>query len=129
MLHADLVKNVFLDCMFRDEEVVDGVPIAEPVKVEGVVNNFGFHPTRLESHKEEIKSLLAELPKEFHQHTGGGMSFLNACVDKDGNQWGEHRSIEQLMCLGIGVGAVMYCMPKEVWSVLPGGMPYFMVKG
>lgn len=128
MLNADLVEKVFLDCMFKDEEVVDGVPVIEPVKVEGVVNNYGFHPTRLESHRDGVKLFLGELPKGFHQNTGGGASFLQACIDKGGNQWGEHPNIEQLMCLGIGLGLAKYCMPKEMWSVLPGGMPYFVVK-
>lgn len=35
--------------------------------------------------------------------------------------------MEQLVSLGIGIKKVKYCMPKEMWSILPGGMPYFMI--
>jgi hypothetical protein len=56
------------------------------------------------------------------------MSFLNACVDKHGNHWGEHPSVEQLLVLGVAIGKIEYCLPREYWRALPGGVPYFMIK-
>ena len=88
---------------------------------------IGFHGGRLASHRQEIHDLLNELPGTFMIEDGGGWSFLNACVDKNGRQWGEHRNIEQLLLLGLASGYVTYCLPKETWHMLPGGMPYFTV--
>lgn len=35
--------------------------------------------------------------------------------------------VEQLVQLGIALGKVKYCLPREAWKNLPGGVPYFMV--
>lgn len=121
-LTAENVETVFLDCLFRDGEDTSTAKI-----VDGVISRFGFHPTRLESHKSEIAELLDELPGEFHASNGGGSSFLNACMTKGGDQWGEHRNIEQLLSLGIATGNAKMLMPREMWNILPGGMPYFVV--
>lgn len=73
--------------------------------------------------------MLAELPDDFKISRGGSYSFLNACLDKHGNQWtGLHRAQEELVRLGIAIGRVECCFPRETWAALPGGMPYFMVK-
>jgi len=70
---------------------------------------------------------LSELPDEFHDTKGGGMSFLSACERRDGRHWGDHRSIEQLLALGIGTNQSRILLPRSMWNVLPGGMPYFSV--
>lgn len=126
-LTAESVEQVFLDCLFRDDELVDGKPEIEPIKAEGIIQNLGFHPVRLHDHKKRIIELLMELPQEFFQNGGGGWSFLNACIDKQGNHWGEHRNIEQLFCLGIGLDLVKFTLPRDMWNVLPGGMPYVTI--
>jgi len=123
MIDATRVEEIILDCLFgEDREDKDKM-----IKVEGVAHSFGFDPEKLDANKEEIFSLLKEFPKEFHAASGGGMSFLNACVDKDRNQWGKHKDIESLVCLGIGLGVVKYCLPRKMWEAFPGGMPYFVV--
>ena len=127
MISAKRVEEVFSDCLFKDSELVDGKPAIEPVVVNGLVHNFGFHSQRLESHRDEVKSILLELPEPFLKSKGGGWSFLNACVDRSGNQWGQHMNMEQLFSLGIGLKLASYCMPREMWSILPGGVPYIMV--
>lgn len=127
MISAKRVDKIFMDSLFRKEEVIDGKPIVEPLKVEGIVNNFGFHPDRVKSHEEEIIQILKELPDEFRKDKGGGWTFLNACNTKDGEQWGEHRNMEQLFCMGIAIGKVNYTLPREMWGALPGGMPYLVI--
>ncbi len=72
--------------------------------------------------------MLDELPDSFKKSGGGGMSFQNACVDKQGNQWTDfHQRMEQLFQLGIGIGKVELLMPREMWAMLPGGMPYYAI--
>lgn len=127
-LNAETVNKIFTDCLLKDEEIFDGIPILDPVKVEGIINNFDFHPDRLESHRQEIIELLAELPEQFRKDSGGGWTFLNACNDKYGNQWAElHRDMEQLFVLGIGLKLCDYAMPRELWNILPSGMPYMVI--
>lgn len=123
VLTAKRVNEIFLDCLFRD-----GEDTSNHVKAEGIMTTVGFHPERLDSHKAEVETMLGELPSEFQMQGGGGMSFLNACVDKHGEQWtGHHPTMEQLFQLGIAIGKVAYIFPKEMWSVLPGGMPYYVI--
>lgn len=119
-LTAKNVETIFLDCLFRDGEDTSTAKI-----VDGVVSKFGFHPARVETHKSEIAELLDGLPDEFRADKGGGWSFLNACVTKNGDQWGEHRNIEQLLALGIASDQAKILMPRELWGMMPGGMPYF----
>lgn len=121
-LSSDAVEAVFLDCLFRD-----GEPHPKAVVVDGIRNRFGFNPERIKKHADEINRFLDDLPEQFQDNRGGGWSFLQACMTKDGNQWGEHVHIEQLFALGQGIGKVQYCLPREMWQVCPGGMPYVVV--
>lgn len=80
------------------------------------------------SHKKEIRDLLEQLPDEFKTcEKDVGISFLQMCYDVDNIQWGEHQNMEQLMALGIGVGLVTMCLPRELWKHLPAEMPYISV--
>ena len=126
MEKAERVEKLFLDCLFRDEEIRDGIP-EDAVTVEGLINKFGFHPGRLASHQKEIEKELSDFDDKFYIGKGGGHSFLNLCYTKDGEQWGEHRNMEQLICLGVAVKKVQYCLPRDMWSMLPGGMPYISI--
>jgi len=122
------VDSIMRDCLYRPDEVPsDGSAPTSAVIVEGAIGKFGLHPVRLASYRDAIAELLAELPDEF-QPEAGGWSFLQACVDRHGEQWGEHRDINALFVLAIGVGLGSWCLPREMWYVLPGGMPYFVVK-
>jgi hypothetical protein len=124
MLTPQAVSTIFLDCLFRDEELTGDKPPPDAVLVEGIVTSAGFHPGRLKQHEAEIVALLGELPPEFKD----GWSFLNMCTDKHGNLWtGVHRSVEELVLLGMGIGKVKLCAPREMWAVLPGGVPYYQV--
>lgn len=117
------VEGIFQDCLFRE-----GEDTSKHIRAEGIRTNVGFHPSRLEGHREKIEEMLAELPNEFQQSGGGGWSFLNACNDKDGKQWtGLHQVMEQLVLLGIGIGKVKFQIPREMWKAFPGGMPYFVI--
>jgi len=103
-------------------EAVDGITL-----VKGVVGGFAFVTSKLEAKRADIESMLKELPPEFMKSGGGGYSFLNACMTKDGEHWGEQPTVGELVCLGLGLKLVEFVMPREMWSALPGGMPYFVV--
>ncbi len=125
------VETVFKECLFTDDELDEhrrpkpGLEIAE---ARAVVHSFGFNKARLETRKEEIRQLLSQLPANFREGVGEGWSFLNACLREDGTQWGEHVNIEQLLALGIATEQAKILMPREMWSIFPGGVPYFSVK-
>ena len=124
VLTSQRVEVVFMVCRFKDGEDISNCIVAE-----GIVNAVEFHLGRIEEYRQKIHDMLAELPDEFKTSGGGGYSFLNACVDKHGNQWtGLHRTVEQLVQLGIAIGEVEYFLPRDRWSIFPGGMPYFTVK-
>lgn len=122
MLSEKKVNALFTECLFKDGENTDNAII-----IEGIVNKYGFNPERISEKSKEIFSILLELPNEFMKSGGSGYTFLNACMDKNGNHWGEHRNMEELFCLGIAIGKVHYLMPREMWSILPGGMLYLVV--
>jgi len=120
------LDTLFRNCLFNEDEIENGAPKdpSKVVEVEGIASRFGLNKDRLGDSKAEVKEMLDQLPEKFK----GGWTFLNMCNDKDGNQWtGVHATMEQLMALGIGLGLVRYCMPKEAWAMFPGGMPYIIV--
>lgn len=121
-LTSQNVNTVLRECLFKEGEDTSTAAIAE-----GVISKFRFNSYRLAEKSPEIAEMLSELPDDFHSDKGGGMSFLNACVDRNGDQWGGHSSIDELLCLGIATGQAAILFPREMWSVFPGGMPYFSV--
>jgi hypothetical protein len=117
------VNRVFVECIASEEDSSD-----ETLTLQVIVHTFRFHRGRLESKRPLISGWLALLPTQFQQTGGGGWSFLNACNQRDGTQWtGLHLRMEQLFAMGLALGLVKECMPRELWSVLPGEMPYYMV--
>lgn len=121
MINAERISEIITACLFQNDE-----DTSSAVKVQGIVRNFGFHPGRLEEHKTEIAEILRQLPEGFHND---GWTFLNACIDREGNQWGEHSNVEELFALGQAIGVVQCSLPREMWHMLPGGMPYYNIIG
>ena len=123
---SELVQAIMTDCLYGPGEVKEEGQVPEGARlVEGIVHTFALHPRRLEKHREEVRWLLDEMGSEFHKSGGGGWSFLQLCNDKHGVQWTSfHAVMETLICLGIGLDMVEWCAPREVWSAMPGGMPY-----
>lgn len=128
MDYASRIDNILTDCLFTpDELAAGGMTPEDAVIVTGIVTTFGFHPGRLQSHREEVRALCAEIvPDAFYPDKGGGMTFLNLCVTRDGDQWAEHRNAEALYVLASGLGLAKSLMPRELWGMLPGGVPYIV---
>ena len=117
-LSAKNVQTVFEKCLSVSRGELD------LLYVEGIMGTYDFRKSKIDEHAEDIASMLKELPLEFQK----GMSFLNACNNNAGEQWtGLHRRMEELFVLGIAANKVKSVMPRELWSALPGGMPYYMV--
>lgn len=127
-LSSENVRRIGMDCLFTDAEMSDCAnPPENAVLVDGIVGGYAFHPERLAKNKPQIAAMLAGLPDDFMTSGGGGMSFLNACIDRDGNHWAEHPTMGLLFALGVGTGLATYIFPRKMWSVLPGGVPYLSV--
>jgi hypothetical protein len=125
-LNPQHVEEVFEACLAHGEA-------SHPTcTVQGIVHTAHFAVDELQRRKKEIGGMLAQLPAEFtpcEAGGAGGWSFLNACQDRDGNQWtGLHLTMEQLVLLGLGTDQVAWCLPRDMWTALPGQMPYFVVK-
>jgi len=124
LINSEEVTAMFKDCLFRDAEV--NPPPTDFVKTNGIAVNIEFHPTRLDSHKRRIGEIVGNLSKEFVE--GGGWTFLNMCLDKNGNQWTSfHKVQDQLLCLAVGTNQGKILM-AEMASVMPGGVPYVQFK-
>ncbi|MBM6866664.1 hypothetical protein H6A66_16095 [Bacteroides caecigallinarum] len=133
-LSVENVDRIFSDCLFRShaehDEYVKNQGVV--IKVQSVQNPkviVCFHSERLESHREEIKEMVLQLPESFHKGKGGGHSFLNMCENKDGDLWtGFQTEQEKLALLGMATHVLMPLLPIEESHILPGGMPYFRVE-
>lgn len=124
---SERLTALVVDSFFTREEVPDPSNIpGDAVVVEGVARNYAFHPARIEKNKPQIIQLIREVvPDVFLKGKGGGFTFLNLCNDRNGEQWTDlHREMEALVCLGIAVGRAGYCLPRDLWAVFPGGVPY-----
>ena len=122
-LTAENVHNIFMNCLFTDDEPTDDYKHGEGVKL-----NVGFHPQRLAESTDNIIQMLEMLPDEFRKSgKGGGWSFLNMCFDKNKNQWADlHQTVDELLSLGIAIGKLEFLTPRDMWKVMPGGMPYII---
>jgi len=134
-LTVENVRETVKKCLpAKDELSAEQIAIAEKgealegyVRGDGVRGRFLFNKAKLEKEKDNIVLMLRQLPHQFMKDQGGGWSFVNACVTEKGDQWGEQRDIDDLVCLGVALGVVSFPLPREHWSMLPGGMPYFCV--
>ena len=87
-----------------------------------------FNPEKVENHRQDIKDMLAQLPLAFRKEDGGGWSFLQMCNDEEGNQWtGVHKQMDALVCLGLAIDELRFCLPREMWKVFPDGIPYVQI--
>lgn len=120
-MNAEKVREMFLSCLFKTEEL----PPKDYVEVEGLTQKFGLHPQRLAETKPVLIEMIDTLPEQFISGKGGGWSFLNLVIDKDGHQWTDLQLTAQeflVMCMGNGLARIQ--LPRDMWHVLPGGVPY-----
>lgn len=124
------VEQLLRYCLFTQDEIQDGEPKPgiDWVKVEGITHTFGLVKSRLDEVAPKVNEMLDNLPAGFHADSGGGWGFLEACNDKNGDQWtGMHIRMGELFCLGVGIGRVECLVSRDLWKSLPGGMPYYRI--
>lgn len=120
-LTVNAVETIFVECLTNENN-------PNMIGCTPVVHKCIFDKAKIENKSDEILGLLMELPAEFRRSSGGGYSFLMACNDINGNQWtGLHVNMEKLFALGMAAGHVEHLMPQEMWAILPGGVPYFVI--
>ena len=121
-LDDEQVRNLTQECLIESETD------EHALTVQGVVSTYLFDPVKITENREQIKQWLSELPHTFRKDEGGGWSFLYACKNAAGQQWTSlHVVMESLFCLGIAAGFVSCPLPRDMWNILPGGMPYYTV--
>lgn len=124
-LTSENVHAIMLHCLFdRDEDTSNCVISKGPAIV------AGFHPERLESHRDEVTSLLTQLPIAFRSVKDGGedgASFLQMSFRQDETQWGEHINAQELVLLAQALGLLRCIVPRSMWFLFPGGMPYYVI--
>lgn len=122
-LTAENVCGLFEECLAHGDTGKDIRQEAIGVKIGAVLSS-----DKLQENAELISQLCNQLPDKFKKYSGGGWSFLNMCMDKVGNQWtGCHDTVDKLLTLGIAIGKMSFLLPREMWNILPGGMPYVVV--
>lgn len=115
------VERIFRDCL------AESVVVENAIQIEGIVRTLVLDREKVESHREEIKGFINQLPSQFLLNGGGGWTFLNLCMREDGVQWtGLHLIQEQLYALAAALGMAKIQLPRELWSALPGGVPYIV---
>ncbi len=122
-LTNDNVEKIFVDCLAPNKDTEGAVLI------EGVRTKAMFMPDKITEHKAEIIGMLSKFDPTFMQDQGGGWSFLNMCVDKNGHQWTDfHLTCDKLICLGLASGTVKFLIEdRKLWKIFPGSMPYIVV--
>lgn len=120
VLSSKKVMEVYKHCILSDDEVCDHEPIVDFTMGEGVAYASVFNSERLAEKKEEIANMVDELAD-----IEKGPSFLNLCMDKNGRQWtGNHFLMDCLVQLGFATEALCYTLDRDMWDVLPGGVPF-----
>ena len=118
-LTAGDVAKVFEICAADD---------GKPLPFDEEMLATAFDPQAIQANRCRIAQMLGELPMQFRADVGGGWSFLNACLDRHGNQWTDlHSTMAKLFGLGVAAGLADFVFPPLLWSSLPGGMPYFVI--
>jgi len=123
-------ENVFavIDDCFAGK---DALPV-NTITIAGVRVDYIFNPKKVQAHKQNIESMIDQLPLMFRSTGDGaglGGSFLDMVIDINNNQWTDlHGVAEGLLALGIAIGKMDYNLPRSLWHALPGGMPYVYIK-
>ena len=114
-LTKDNVYNIFYDCLINNNEECDYK------EVEVISSIFRFNKDKLKQYKNDIFNLIEQLPD-----MESGIAFMNLYLKKDSTKWGSLVDAEYLLALGLATENLVYFLPKEMWPMLPFGMPLIL---
>ena len=123
-LTAQRVREVYEKC-FRPEQS----PPLTHVAVDAWMFRHTFSIRMLQRAREDIIRMLLSLPAGFRVDEREGGSVANMISRNDNSVWStDLTDVEKLIALGMGVGLVTFCAPREKWHKLPGGLPYVRIE-
>ena len=129
MSDQSILTSENVERLLKSMLISEGDPIpaeSESTIARGITANVRFCTAKVTDHREEIRMMLDELPKQFRQSHGGGWTFLNMVTRRDGSQWGEQQQAEWLLLMGLAAGLIKYLVPKDSWNIFPGRVPYLV---
>lgn len=130
-ISAERIREIVVNSLLSENEL-DDVKSGKKDYV-GIVaisisgKSLVFIKDKIMKFKDEVKAYLNLLPDEFKDEKGGGYTFLNSVVDKNGNQWGGQASADELFCLGTALGLSKYIGSGLMLMAFPGHVPYVTV--
>ena len=122
IISCERIRNIVIDALVKESDG-DNLTPDQYVVVDGIINKCVFHKERLEAHRGEVQYYIDNI-KDMKE----GISFLSMCQDKEDSQWGEHPNCEELLLLGLALDILQYPLPREAWQILPGAVPYIILK-
>lgn len=124
-IDPEVVKEIFVSCMFKDTDIKDERPTKPFSIVEGINNLYFLDTEKVNEYKMQIKSLIDALP-DLSQPA----SFETLCTDKSHNIWTKDQQIiEILIVLGVAAEIIEYSMPRSEWEEKSFGLPLVVATG
>lgn len=121
-LHHNAVIKAFVECAIPNGKRVK----KDSIIVDGVSGPQAFRKDILETHRTNVKMMLAELPPKYF--TSGGATFNDLWDHSDGTRWtGTLSVMDMLLMLGLALGYVQYILPRDLWVTLPGRLPWLSI--
>lgn len=124
LINAVAVHELCRACLFAEGEAADVF-----MPGDGVHRSLGFHPERLLGAERQIREWLDALPEKFHLDVkiGGGWSFINGTVDRNGERWGELGHLDELLVMGNAINYARTIGDPVTWPSRPMGVPFFCI--
>lgn len=99
-LQGFVIHMLFIELICRPNEINNGV---EPLFGKGLRLHL-FFPERILSKREEVMSMLLQLPLVFME---GGWMICDACFNRDGQRWADGpERVDQLIAMAHALGLI-----------------------
>ncbi len=125
-LSHENVESVFRNCL---GETSSNSRLTK--EYHGVELYVSFVSLKIEENRSNIEKMLRQIHRGFFADTknGSGWSFLNFCLNQNNEMWtSSHRHCDYLVCLGLAIDKVAFCMDRKFWNMMTGSMPYLLIK-
>lgn len=124
-LTSENVEAIFLDSLATSIDPPSSIIVAD-----GVTRSVRFQGERLYAHVSDIELMLSHVSSFFYDDRGGGHTYLELGLLRDGSRWGTRRDADRLFTLGLALNLIAYARPDRAeWSLFPEGIPYVRIKG